>query len=84
MLEFNQSDCGGFDSPGPSLVGFIPVETVQVVIRSAKWNYNPENSCARPPFQRGEKRSLQYFITSNVTLVLGSQVTHTSCFNKLH
>ncbi|CAJ1059379.1 Hypothetical predicted protein [Xyrichtys novacula] len=45
MLEFNQSHGGGggggFDSPGPSLV-----ETVQVVIRSAKWNYNPENSSA--------------------------------------
>lgn len=74
MLEFNQSDCGGgsFDSPGPSLVDFffifiiIRVETVQVVIRSAKWNYNPENS----QFQQGERRSLQYFITFNVTFLL--------------
>lgn len=55
MLEFNQSDCGGFDSPGPSLVGFIPVETVQVVITSAKWNYNPENSSASRRFNRGER-----------------------------
>lgn len=70
MLEFNQSD-GGFDSPGPSLVDFfifiiIRVETVQVVIRSAKWNYNPENS----QFQQGERRSPQYFITFNVTFLL--------------
>lgn len=84
MLEFNQSDCGGFDSPGPSLVGFIPVETVQVVITSAKWNYNPENSSARSLFQQGGKRSLQYFITFNVTFnvtfLLPSQVTDPSCF----
>lgn len=62
MLEFNQShhggggdsgsSGGGFDSPGPSLV-----ETVQVVIRSAKWNYNPENSCAQSqPRRQSEKR----------------------------
>lgn len=78
MLEFNQSDCSGFDSPGPSLVGFIPVETVQVVIRSAKWNYNPENSSAHSQFQQGERRSLQYFIAFNVTFLLPSQVAHLS------
>lgn len=55
MLEFNQSNCDGFDSPGPSLVGFIPVETVQVVIRSAKWSYNPENSPLGRCFNRGKR-----------------------------
>lgn len=72
MLEFNQSERGGF---GPSLVGFIPVEGVQAVIRAAKWSYNPENSSARSQFQQGERRSLQYFITFNVTFLLPSQVT---------
>lgn len=89
MLEFNQSDCsssGFFDSPGPSLVGFFIffMETVQVVIRSAKWNYNPENSFGSVAAPTGEKRkkrrSLQYFITFNVTFLLSSQVTDLSCF----